>query len=354
MSLRQVADLTKRILLVVLAILVVLLIAKIVVSISERLTETLTTKFSLETHGFGDLPPLTLDTVNGADKHSPDYQLETLTGELPTISRLFNVYRLKQPTIDLSSETAANNLAENLEFTTKPRRLSSIDWSWAQLDKSLEVDIQTQHFIYKNSSPKMLTNEEPASNPKGYLSSFLSRLGYIIPAGAEYEVEYLNKVGKNFVKTDNTAADWIRVSMYYSLAYNGENTARVAAPLYIPTTTYVIAPNRTGVSFENVAELAYYHWEVETENVQTYYTLTVEDAYNKLVEGAGALVYAEYTEKKGTPDVSTINTVWISDIKPGYYTSKANLLYQQPIYIFYGFAGEGQDKIDLVYYIPAI
>lgn len=354
MSLIKVADVTKKILLVVTAIIVLLLLAKIIVSISERLTETLITHESLETRGFGNLPPLTMKQIKGAEEHSPEIELETLTGELPKISNLFNVYRIRQPELTLSSEAQARDLADSLEFVTQPKELSSVDWIWEELNKSLEVDIQTQHFTYKNSSPTIPENAEPNQNPERVLEKLLSSLNYAVPEDAEFDVEYLVKRGDEYITTNDESAPWIRVSMYYSLVYSGENEGRAASTYYLPGNTHAVFPNVNGVSLENSAEISYYYWEVEPDTMQTYEGISVDEAYTQVSEGQGALVYGVYPEKAQTIDPAGIQKVWITDVKAGYYTSKANLLYLQPIYIFYGTAGEGENRIELVYFVPAL
>lgn len=355
MSLIKVADVTKKILLVVLAILVILLVARIVVSISEKVSETLITRYSVQTRGFGDLPSLNLKQIEGADNHNPTFTIETLSGELPEINTLFNVYRIDQPEVELSSEVFAREVADDLEFIGEPQKFSRVDWAWAHLDKTIEIDIQTGHFIYKNASPQIDTNNsEPAENPSGHLTSILSRLGYTLPDDTEFEIEYFNYTDNKYIHTPDTSAPWIRVSMYSTLDHSVDNPARISSPDYIPTTTYIIAPNIDSVPIESIAELAHYGWSPEDETMQTYNGITAEKAYEGLQEGNGALVYAVYPKKAGSPDVSQINNVRITEVIVGYYTSEANILYFQPIYIFYGASGEEDNRVDLVYYVSAI
>lgn len=354
MTLYKVADTTKKILIVVVAIIAVLLVVRIVVSIVESLSNTLITEFSVETRGFGDLPSLTLSQIAGAEAAAPTFSIETLSGKLPDNGTLFNVYRITQPNRTLSSETFASSAAATLGFTVQPDKISAIEWEWRQNGKVLNFNIQNQHFTYTNSYFPTTVFEKTVEDPESVLADLLEGLDYSVPEDAEYTVEYLVRQGDDYIPTQNFLAPYVRISMITNLNYNSGSTGKVASATYLPSPVYVIVQNTDDVEYENVVEFGYSLWSVDQENKQTYSGDSVEEAYQRLQQGGGALVWAAHARQEYIPNVSALSSVRVTDVQIGYYSPSAYVTYLQPIYIFYAASGDQESRIDLVYYVPAL
>lgn len=354
MKLYKVADTTKKILIGIVAILAILLVVRIVVSIVENLSRTLITDFSVATRGFGELPDLTLKQMDGSDSHSPSFSIETLSGKLPDISNLFVVYRIVQPNRTLSSETFAQNAAEQLEFSAFPDKLSAVEWEWAEGSKKLTFNIQSQHFKYTNLAPDISEEENELDYPDKVLSPLIEQLGYDIPDKAAFRFDYVDEVDGKYIPTLNFQAQYVRVSMVTTLVNTGNVDAEVVSALYQPSPVYVIILNQSKAGFAQVREMSYSLWSADTENSQTYYGLTVHDAYNRLSAGGGALTSAVYLKHSGIPEPSSISTVRVTDVQIGYYSPSAYVTYLQPVYVFYCASGEGDNRVDLTYYVPAL
>ena len=354
MTLYKVADTTKKILIGVVAVLAILLVVRIVVSIIDNLSRTLITEFSVATRGFGDLPDLTLKQIEGAESQNPSFSIETLSGKLPEVNTLFNVYRIVQPNKTLSSEAFAQNAAATLGFTTEPDKLSAIEWEWAEGTKRLTFNVQNQHFSYVNSATIPLEESEFPDDPSTLLSPLLEEIGYTLPEDATFRFEYVEELNGQFIPTPNFQAAFVRVSMVTTLNNNVDSPAEVASGAYHPSTVYVIIANQDNPSFPQVRAMGYSLWSVDTENKQTYYGISAEDAYTRLQDGGRALVFATYTRRAEVPSVSSASDVRITDVKIGYYCPEAYITYLQPVYLFYAASGEGESRIDLIYYVPAL
>lgn len=354
MSLYKVAHTTKKALLVIVSILAVILVVRIVVSIVDSLSKTLITEFSIETRGFGDLPPLALSQIAGAESLQTTFQVETLSGKLPEYSELFNVYRIFQPNRTLASEAFAQNVAEVLEFETQPEKISALEWEWIQFGKNLSFNVQTKHFTYTNTMTSFKETSASLDNPERTFQSILQGLGYEFSSTPEFLVEYVEVLDGEYLPTQNFLSDFVRISLISNLEYSDTQTGLAVSETYFPSPVYVVIQNIEKASYQNIVELRYSLWEPDLENKQTYSGKSVEEAYERLQKGGGALVHASYSRKTEKPDLSIVDDVRITDVSVGYYSPQAYITYLQPIYVFYASHGDQDDRIDLVYYVPAL
>jgi|GEM_PF-6840842 len=354
MTLYKVADTTKKALIIVVAVLSIILVVRVIVGIIDGLSRTLITEFSVATRGFGDLPALTLSQVDGAENQIPAFSVETLSGKLPTTNTLFNVYRIVQPTKTLSSEEFSLNVATTFGFSSEPDKISAIEWEWEEGGKKLSFNVQNQHFLYSNQTITQLEDNELPTEPDALFEPLLEELGYEIPNGRTYRFEYIEEVSGKFVPTPNFQSSYVRISLVTSLNYNSSTSAETVSAYYQPSSIYVIISNQSDAGLLQVREMGYSLWAVDTENKQTYYGITAEDAYSRLEQGGGALAWAAYTRKAELPDIASISNVRITDVNVGYFCPEAYITYLQPVYLFYAAAGDGENRIDLLYYVPAL
>uniref|UniRef100_A0A7C5YXT9 Uncharacterized protein n=1 Tax=candidate division CPR3 bacterium TaxID=2268181 RepID=A0A7C5YXT9_UNCC3 len=355
-TLYNVASTTKKILAVLSIGLLVFLVIKFVFLITDKLTNRLILRYSQETRGFGNLPSLYFQQMEGAAEIKPKFRIETRTGKLPSFPQVFNVYRLKQNEIDLSSEMFAKDVAKKFGFTGDPQKLSATVWLWEESEKTLEFNLQTKHFSYKNRNAKTIEKKEDTYvNENSYLlDRFLKEIGYNIPNSMTYTVTYQRKNGDKWEDVIENTAEWVRIDANIFLYYAQGAQGQIVSPTYRPSLVYVIVQNSSNSTIDNIAEMEYYMWSVEENTVQTYNAIPIFTAYEQLQKGMGVLVNAKYTAKNGVPNLSDIEEVRITDVKVGYFLSKSNLLYAQPIYIFYGVYGEGNNRCELIYYTNAI
>lgn len=354
MTLFKVATTTKKIIVGIVIVISLILVARIVIFITERVSETLILKATLETRGFGNLPALPLKQIEEAENVKQTFKIETTTGKLPSFPSILNVYRLKQRTVDLSSEAFAKEVASKFGFKKEPKKLSSIEWFWEEGGKRLEFNVQTRHFVYVNSRPIINEGHQPLKENSEILRRLCGELGYKLPDSSRYVFTYLRKEGEKWTTTIDKSADWLRIDVVTRLTYAGTNEGEVVSPTYFPSLVYATIPNDSEAELSNVAEMKFSLWDVETDTVQTYKAIDVNSAYLQLQKGEGVLVYVWSPFKNGYPDISNAKEVRITDVKVGYFLSSSNLLYAQPIYIFYGAYGEGEDRINFIYYVRAL
>ncbi len=268
------------------------------------------------------------------------YSLDTSTGNLPKLGvdvgfdKIMKVYFIPKSYASLLSPQKSQELANKFNIPSNPQILSETKYSFSQGGKNLNVDLDTNNFVYTKeaSISSKITLDEDEKLVLGF-ESILSNLGVLnddLKKGRT-KVILLKNDGKNLIPTTlRTEAQAAQISLWVQ----NIDKKSIFTPEFNKGLVYgIVSPSASDL--ENYLTLQFSNYPIDSSTYATYSIKTAEAAYNDLKTGKGVVILQPLK-----PQVS-ISSVYLGYYLPNNYTS-----YLQPIYVF-----EGQN---FVAYIPAI
>jgi hypothetical protein len=339
------------------------------------------------TSDFGQLGLLEFNFLKLGEGSNPEYKIETVDGQLPSISKLAYVYKTKVPRHSFTSHDEAVAIADELGFKSEPNATSSTMLQWKEGTKTLNIEKLLKTVSLTTNFKKdeeALANHTILPDAEPYVTtaeSILSRAG-LLPtdySGAQTKVTYL-KMNQNyeFVRADSSQdANFVRVDLQRPLDYLTpefinrctkseqeqieENPSAYKKEAYELTDNpeegmiYMILSGTRGTASLNV--LQYTNWEIESTS--TYNLVELKDAWESVTNGGGYLTSLYRMNDNPYRDYSPINivTFYLTDAELAYYSSIEYIEYFQPFYKFTGIAtkeGETDPDFNFTYYYPAL
>lgn len=356
-----------------------------------------------EDRKFGDLPPLKLSELNYDYKENLFFELNTISGRLPDDQfGIVYIYKFLEPVQSLTAKEDAIRLASELGYFKVPQVENSRKYKWSSLlgtriltYDSLTKDVSIQTDLKKD--PYLKLNHDILSNTEIYkeqFKGFASGLtGTNFPDDyntGNATVEYLIFKDGKFEETIDASsrADYFKINLFrqvpINIATGGEESTNTKssggttiggidltsgldisndskkenytyAPVFneSPFTgniNAIIAGDNVEVS--NIVEFNMAVHEINYEEVGAYKILSYEEAYNKLLNGEGSLVYISDFDKNKTKKVAKFS---VNSSNLGYFESKEFDEYLLPIYVFSGIMTfDDESRADFYFYIPAI
>ncbi len=138
--------------------------------------------------------------------------------------------------------------------------------------------------------------------------------------------------------------------------YNFSTLLTYQYPVKTNISVYVGPRNDELKSLNNVYQIEYNTWSLETESCGTYELVSPSYALQKIQEGEGSLVYLNSTGDEVRPyTVQSVNKFRVDNMYITYYEGLAEQQYLQPVYMVEGQAElKGGERADFFIYYPAI
>ncbi len=291
---------------------------------------------------FGKLPAISFPKTASLSGELT-YNLQTVTGDLPTASEAARVFFQPKNKISFSSATDAQEFVGKMGFTTSPKQLSDTNYRWIDLKnplRSIEVDIVSKHFTFRYAymhdlnlfADKQIPTPQQANNESvHFLQSLNLDLNEINLASPQ--VRYLKLVGNQLEPTTSQSqADAVEINYYRNNIYN---FPAVTPNLNSGIVSLIISGSRN--QGQRILYVRYAYWPIETQTVGAYALKTTLTAWTELKSGHA--YYVNFTN-----DTKQVN---ITNVYLAYYDSIDSQYYLQPIFVFVG-------ENNFMAYVPAI
>lgn len=278
---------------------------------------------------FGILPPPDFPSSNVSSSNFT-YSLDTITGNLPKLNenedfpKIIKVYFINKPNASLLSSERSQELASKFGITTQPQILTDTQYKFTQDEKTLDVNLDSGNFSYKNLATNSAT--QSLDNDNKLVADFQSILRSLrvfkddLTKGRT-RIILLKQSGTDLTPTQlRTESIAAQVSLWPQ-EIEGKHifTPEFNRSLISATVT------QTTSDLKNYRLLDFTYWPIETTLSATYPTKTPDDAFADLQSGKATIII-----EPGKPQVS------ITSIYLGYYLSQNYTPYLLPIYIFEG------------------
>jgi hypothetical protein len=138
--------------------------------------------------------------------------------------------------------------------------------------------------------------------------------------------------------------------------YNFSTLLTYQYPVKTNISVYVGPKNEQLKSLQNIYQVEYNTWSLETESCGTYELVSPSFALQKIQEGEGSLVYLNSTGDEVRPyTVQSVNKFRVDNMYITYYEGLTEQQYLQPVYMVEGEAElKGGERADFFIYYPAI
>jgi hypothetical protein len=325
---------------------------------------------------FGALPQLkmTQATISG----TPQYILDTKTGNLPAFPDRVKVYPYIEPQPTLLSEQKIKQLATDLQFTGASSKLTNSLFRWVdgtntrtfQADAvSKNFKLETPPFRISNivAGTTSITEQDAIASVQGFLKS----KSLVPPADIE-NLTYktiptqvnLGQIRES--KALTTAAKLLKVDAYIEIPgkklrpNDPDVKYKVLGPNARDALISFTTTNSPNIAFKYpIANFTY--WEPNYTEGSDYYLSPIQDVWAAVQSGKGIISYVR--PKSGdyyVPiDNLKVNQINIRDVYLAYYMQSDYTPYLQPIYVFEGQisttdSSGNPDTGDIVIYYPAV
>ena len=290
---------------------------------------------------FGELPEMVFKEKASA---AIDYQLNTVSGELPTnLPNKMFVYKIEKPRPDLLALQNSRKIANAADFKQGETKVSDSIYQWANpaVNSLLQYNLNTKDFQIKSNLVTVESLLNSASIPdedriKQYVGELLNK--FDVDRNDLYYNEnsfkYYSLSGGNLTQVDNIFnAKVIRVSLFnknienelgeFGFVYPDPNTPLVSLVVAFPSSGRMIT-----------IEAKVFN-KVITEESSDYPIKSPAEAFDELKQGKGYLY---------NPNDS--GSVQITDVYLAYYLDESTEEYAQPVYVFEGTTARA--------YVPAV
>lgn len=277
---------------------------------------------------FGILPQADFPLSNVSSSNFT-YSLDTITGNLPKVGeegfpKIIKVYFITKPYASLLSSEKSQELAAKFGINAQPQILTDTQYKFKEDEKTLDVDLDSGNFTYKNEAS--ISAAENLDNENKLVTDFQSIL-----KSTNIFKEDLTKGRTKVVLLKQTSKDLVptqlrteSIGAQISLWPQEIDRKHIFTPEFDKSLISAIIINSSN-DLENYKLLDFTYWPVDINIFATYPTKSPADAFSDLQSGKATIII-----EPGKPQVS------ITSIYLGYYLSKSYSPYLQPIYIFEG------------------
>lgn len=274
---------------------------------------------------FGEIPPVSFPKSSNI---IPEFDINTVSGNLPSFPLTINVYKLKEFTPTITALQNAKIKAASLGYTENQVAINTSDYKWTKpnSNNNLVYNIISLNFSVDSD---FLTNPSlevgNLTNSEGILNAALAFIDTLGADKVDLDLSksvifyyFINNGQLTEVKDPNSAS----VATIY-LPQNSVNNLPIYYPGVNPSTLHLTL---NGTDTKNVVSASYIHFTPDLNQFSTYPLKTAEQAYKDLRNGKGYIVKP-----------TTATTVDITEVSLGYYLSdNPDQKYLLPIVIFRG------------------
>jgi hypothetical protein len=289
------------------------------------------------TVAFGKLDPQ-LFPASVTDKKLV-YKINTLTGNLPTLTNQIRVFKIQTFTPDLLSLQNAKDKVDPAGFKSDPTQISGTEYEWTNTDpagllQKIRMNIIDNNFV---ATSDFLTNQAA-------LTGALPNENDSIKAATHY----LNQINTlpGDIDTSKTKTSFFAIqnnTLLPATSLANANAVRVdffqkdvdQLPIVYEQANFSNINVLVGVNAEILQ--AQYFYQAPGSNSGTYPVKTSTQAYQDLQNGSADIISYD----------GTSTTVSITDAFPAYYLSSQNQNFLMPVIVF-----EGSDNFTA--YVPAV
>lgn len=258
------------------------------------------------------------------------YTIDTSTGNLPEVGKdagfekIIKVYFVIKSYATLLSPDKSQNLAGKFDIKSQPQILSETNYLFKEANKSLNIDLDTGNFVYRNELS--LSEQGGLDDDNKLVSDFqrtLNNLGILNDDIKNGRSKILTSINNNSQSTAQISL-WPAPIDNKPMLTSQYNVSVISANIY-----------KSASDINNYLSLNFKYFPVDLTIYATYPLKTSGEAFTDLKNGKGVVVIEPIK-----PQVS------ITSIYLGYFLPENYNPYLQPIFIFEG--------PHFVAYIPAV
>lgn len=268
---------------------------------------------------FGNLPfPDFPKTDVSSSNYS--YSIDTATGGLPRVgidagfNKLIKVFFVPKTFATLLSAEKSQTLAAKFDINSSPQILSETNYLYSEGGKTLNVDLDSGNFVYKNEATS--SGKENLDSDNKMVADFekvLNNLGVFKPdlSKGRIKVVLLKRSGET---------EAAQISLWPSPL----ETVSIFTPEFNKSLISA-AVIKSADNIGNYLSLEFTYFTIDTSTFATYPIKTAETALEDLKSGKGVVIIQ--------PDKANVS---ITSAYLGYFLPKNYSPYLQPIFIFEG------------------
>lgn len=258
------------------------------------------------------------------------YSVDTQTGTMPKVGtdkgfeKLVKVYFIPKPYSSFLSADRSKALAQKFAIDTEPQIQSENTYLFQNLDRSLNINLDSGNFSYINQSTP--SAEVKLSDESRFVDDFQRILSNLVGTkeqltGGRSKIIYFQGAGENLIQTNSRQdADFVQISIWPKSIDNKQIYTTEYSKSLVNALVY-----KSAEKIENFNSIDFVIWDIDTSTTATYPAKTVEETYADLQSGKGIVVLQ--------PEKAQVS---ITDVYPGFYMSKNYYSYLIPIYVFIG------------------
>ena len=246
------------------------------------------------------------------------YSLDTATGNLPKVgkdkgfSKIVKVYFITKPYASLLSSEKSQELAGKFGINSPPQILSDTEYRFTQEQKTLDINLDSGNFIYKNEASK--SAEEKLDEESKLTADFEQTLTTLGVLNQDL------KIGKKEVKLLKSDAKAAEISLWLE---NIDSKPILTPEFNKSLINAVVSKNANDL--KNYLSLEFIYWPIDLTTSSTYPLKDSQVAFDDLRSGKGIIII-----EPSHPQVS-ITSVYLAYFLPKDYSP-----YLEPIYVFEG------------------
>lgn len=259
------------------------------------------------------------------------YEIDTISGTLPTLPTLTNVYKMEEKLPDILDAENASQRASSLKFEYEPQQISDFEYRWINNNppnQILTIDTRFNKFVltssYLNFEDKIKSRTfSDEGEAISTAESFLQSLG-MYPEDIDEEnkeVEYFTLEGGTLRQSTRVVTSNVATIYFYQKPLEEVPIAYPQSPKS-PMKITVAKPDFDG----DVIDANFAHQNILTEESATYAIKTSEEAFEDLKNGDAFVL---------THDGDDAN-IKISDVTLALYFSGNQQEFLTPVIVFEG------------------
>lgn len=286
---------------------------------------------------FGELTEIAFPETSSP---TPEYRINTISGQLPTFSDRIRVYPIIQNDASITALKTARDNAFNAGFSENQKAETTSTYSWTHFSTQsiLKMNIISHDFtISSNLSGDPIFSTGQTLTPANAIENTLSIIDTLGANSDDISPENISTIDYSIVNGAFLPGDSFqpKQSTKVILKQNPVDKLPIYYPVFQDSTLYFY------LSFINgkveVIDASYIHKVPNLNESSTYPLKSTNQAYEELKSGKGFIV-----------NPTTDEIVDITDISLGYYIDNSSeQKYLMPIFVFKG-------KNDFEAYIQAI
>lgn len=267
---------------------------------------------------FGVLPKINFPkTVVSSANYS--YSIDTETGSFPQMQKIIKVYFIPRANIvSLLAPDESQKLAASFGFTSPKEVQSPINYQYTnESGSSFIIDLTTGNFNYqKNIATSSATLDKTFSNQTDLAQSFKDFLKDKGKLNDDLASGRNKVVYDKLIPTNATSAE---ISIWPS------NFDGLQILTSSPNSALIKSTALNTEAADRYSNLNYTYWQIDKNTFATYYLKPVDKAFAELQSGLGYVSVESPSSKVSIAKVSLV-----------YYESEEYAPYLQPMYVFEG------------------